>query len=541
MFRSCLSLVAVSALWAQDSGPQRPTISVTTRLVEINVVVRDKRGPVPDLTQGDFTVLVNGKRRDVAFFSVSANPGSAKTAAIRPDPPAPPPAVVTNRPGPQAAPPGGVTVILLDGINTTAQDQVYAKEQVVRFLRQIRPEDRVAIYSLGYNLRVLQDFTGDASQLVRALAAYRPLTTSHLDTSNPRPIDLPEEYYKDLIIWLEAINEKIAGDYRAQRARLTMSAMEAIANHVSRVPGRKNLVWVTGSFPFSTGVDKPVDVITGPVTQRRSFEAEAWRAIQAINNANLAVYPVDARALLPKPGEAEAAKPILILRKRRPNEVDTTALPDWDTLDLLAQRTGGRAFVNTNDIQDAVRAAVEDAEVTYNLGFYPDSAQLDSRFHNLKVQVRRSGVELRYRKGYYAIPVAAPTEQQRADQIKDAFWSPLDAAGITLSAQRESVPGSSRITLTIDPADIALQQQAGRWTGAMEIVFSRQSADGRDLGTTSETARLNLEDSVYQQLRRQGFVMVRSVAGVPGLARVRIIVYDHTTGRIGSVRVEVPQ
>jgi VWFA-related protein len=73
----------------------------------------------------------------------------------------------------------------------------------------------------------------------------------------------------------------------------------------------------------------------------------------------------------------------------------------------MAENTGGRAFYNTNDIQHAIRDAVDDSEVTYTLGFYADTNALDARFHKLKVLVNRKHVEVRYRKGYMASPAGA--------------------------------------------------------------------------------------------------------------------------------------
>ena len=59
-----------------------------------------------------------------------------------------------------------ITVVLLDAVNTSVQDQMYAKKEFVKFLGQLRPEDRVAVYALGTELRVLHDFTNDSKSLI---------------------------------------------------------------------------------------------------------------------------------------------------------------------------------------------------------------------------------------------------------------------------------------------------------------------------------------------------------------------------------------
>ena len=92
-------------------------------------------------------------------------------------------------------------------------------------------------------------------------------------------------------------------------------------------------------------------------------------------------------------------------RRRRPQKVDH----QYETFDIVAQRTGGKAFHNTNDITGAIKKAVEDAKVTYTIGYYPEDAKWDGQFHQLKLQCKRSGVNIRYRPGYFA--TSAPPQQ----------------------------------------------------------------------------------------------------------------------------------
>src|SRR6202451_150041 len=175
-------LAPVIALLAQDSS----VIRVTTRMVEVNVIVRDLKGPVAGLTKDDFTIFDKGKPQKIAFFSANTTKHSAPTPAPKP---AQKKMVFTNRAASSADAPQSVTVVLLDGLNTRIQDQVYAKQQFIRFLGQIKPDDHVAVYTLGNGLKVLHDFSSDSRSLLNAVAKFKGENLPFVDVSEPDPAD----------------------------------------------------------------------------------------------------------------------------------------------------------------------------------------------------------------------------------------------------------------------------------------------------------------------------------------------------------------
>ena len=123
---------------------------------------------------------------------------------------------------------------------------------------------------------------------------------------------------------------------------------------------------------------------------RETFKDQIDAAARALNDANVAVYPVDARGLNPPPKGAPPQG-------------------DFDTMNEIADRTGGRAFYNTNDIAGSVREAIDDSRVTYVLGYYPDHGEWNGKFREIKIKVNRPGVEVRYRRGYFAVTDAPAT------------------------------------------------------------------------------------------------------------------------------------
>src|SRR5690348_14732828 len=224
---------------------QSPTIRVDTRLVEVNVIVRDQNNrPVEGLTKADFAIFDRGKEQKIAVFSADSVHRVEKPAAPLPA------GMYTNRPEQRAETPTTITVVLLDAVNTRIEDQSFAKQQFIRFLAQIRPEDRVAVYALGSRLQILQDFTSDSKALLRSLARYRGQADALVADSEPDPANTGDS---EMDKWLNNKNALLADNAIQARVRATVAAMEAIANHIGRLPGRKNLVWITGSFPFSVG------------------------------------------------------------------------------------------------------------------------------------------------------------------------------------------------------------------------------------------------------------------------------------------------
>ncbi|HLK65681.1 MAG TPA: VWA domain-containing protein [Bryobacteraceae bacterium] len=568
-----LPAAIVCALLAQDSN--QPIARVTTRLVELNVIVRDKSGPVSDLAKEDFTILENGKPRKIAFFSKNVAP--PESVAQTPQQAAG--GVVTNRPNGAGETPVNVTVVLLDALNTEIRDQQFAKQEFLQFLKQIRPEDRVAVYTLGTKLHVLNDFTSDAKRLAAVVNRYSGENIGLAEAAGAPLSDAPDGIGTDKIIQ-DAINNHmndLVSDYTVRmRAETTAAAMEAIANHIGHIPGRKSLIWISASFPFvighigdgqtnseDTAFDDDISGVTAakkkggmsqsttlygandrdgsPARTQMNFTEAAMRATRALNNANVAVYAVDARGLtgMVKSMTVEQNYGISGSAARTPPKLTSTINTSSTALHTMADSTGGLVFQNTNGIRQAIQSAIQDGEVTYTLGFYPESSSLDSKYHNLKVQVKRKDVELRYRRGYLAVPDSQLTAQERGAQVRDVLWSPLPATAIGLIAglEKGDKPGTIRMQVALEPRDLLLEKKGDRWTGALDLVFAQRAADGSDLGLTTTPLGLSLDQQRYELIFRDGLSITKMLDVAPHAVELRVVVFDRGSGKVGSLTV----
>jgi VWFA-related protein len=505
------------------SPPQaEPTLRVTTRLVEVNVVVQDRAGePATDLTRDDFVVLDAGREQSISVFAKeSASPPRAPFSPL-------PPNTFSNRLGQTEAAPTSATVILLDGLNTRFADQPYARQQIVEFLEQLRPQDCVALYALGQGLRVVHDFTREPRPLLAALAREGARLSPALLESEAEE---PGTGWGEFDAWMGEVNRNVAERYRADRALRTIRSLLAIVNHLERLPGRKNLIWVAGNFP--AWFNRPA-LATGEKLKLESgnFSVEIERAARALNNANVAIYPVDARGLV-APAEFSPERASIS------RELPGASRGEVGSMLELAERTGGRAFYHRNDIRRALRRAVDDARVTYVLGYYPSHGKWDGEFRALQVRVKRPGLQVRHRRGYFALPDEPGDEAHRRAVLDAAMWSPIDASRLGLTVRALPAGNALELELAIDLRDLALRQQDGIWVGTLDLMLAQLSADARNLKGVSHVVNLQLNPETYRVAReRQAVVLTERLGVVSGAALLRVLARDASSGALGSVSI----
>ncbi len=527
---ACALLQGQAQTPAPNIDQQPLLLRSNTQLVQISVVVHNRKGePVADLKKEDFMLTEKGKPQTISVFSVEST-GTLAAPAVKL-----PPHIFSNRVSERSGVPSSVTVILLDSLNTQWKDQTYAKQQLVKFLQQIHPEDRVAIYTLGRGLKILHDYTTDSTQLLARLAKYNGQNLPDISASEPATGELQNNSLDFF-----GASQAESDFYTTNRVLNTLTALEAIAEHLASLPGRKNLIWLSGGFPLQIGFDEIPDINT-PNRDQRTFSDEMSHAIRALNNANVAMYPVDARGLVVGDYLAKA-------ESRTPAKRATFApvVPNLDTMNELASRTGGRASYNGNDLDNAIRHAMEDAKVTYTLGYYPANAEPDGKFREIKVKVDRPGVNVRYRKGYFAMRDVKQDEKTRKSQLNSAVWSPLDATAIGLNARVDLIekpePNTINVFAQMDPGTLRLEQKNNRWVGKLDLIFVQKDEQGRQLpGGISDSLDLNFTKESYLKIMKTGIIYRRQFPRQAKSVNLRIAVRDAGTGSIGSLSVPFSQ
>jgi VWFA-related protein len=513
-------LLLAGAAWAQP-----PTFSTGTRLVQVDAIVRGSHGPVAGLTRDDFTLLDNGKLQKIAVFSVRS---AARNPDVRPAPL--PVGAVSNRVNRLGETPASATILLIDRQNTPASDQAYANRKVVKFLEARGNRDSLGIYILSNTLRVVQDLTDDPERLDRALKSLKPQEAKGL--TSDVTVDKTGDAITDQMLArsLEGLDDIIL----QTKATSLKDALEAIARHLSKVPGRKNLVWVSGSFPL----------FVRRATYNLDFTPEMQAAGKALNDANVAIYPVDARGLagtLSMPGSVANAEtgggrgcnPALgECIMPGPGRIGEPS--GLDTMNTLASLTGGRAFYNTNGIEDSIAKAVEDAELTYTLGFYPAEGSLDGTYHKLTVKLMKRGGSVHHRGGYIASKAMIGPDQVAA--IGELMRDPLEATSLGLVAQATADaarPGSWTVRVNVDLHDVRLEHEGARRSGAVDLSFML-GASGK---IRTKTIRIDIPDDQFDAAMERGISTVEPLESDGQAKDLRVVAQDRTTGAAGSVRV----
>jgi VWFA-related protein len=536
-----LGLLCVAGLvfgqTGQNPGGQQPTgLRSTTRFVVVNVIVKDKQGaPVKGLTRGDFTVLDGGQKQEISSFSVES--GRPPQGSLEPLPPN----TFSNHVRREGGVPTSVAVILFDQLNTQFEDLGWARRQLIKFLSQLQPQDRVALYVLGHELRVVQDFTSDPGPLLEALrhlagAPGAPPAAGGLNQPPASDITGLSGPAADAATLLESgLADWTREGQQLARDLGTAAAIEAIANHLSGMPGRKSLIWVTGRVPSYSFSGKGL-----PHADPRLTEAYE-RMVQALNDADVAIYPVDARGLFADPNfKAENAD-----RPRVESGETGRALAQMNLeisgMIYYAQQTGGRAFYNTNDLKGSLRSALDDSDLTYTLGYYPSGVAWDGRYRPIKVLVDRRGVQVRHRQGYLATAAAPPENTDRRALLQQAAASPLDSNALGLTATLTPFDNSGgnkfQLTVKIDPSGVTFRPANGADNVLMDVFAGQYSRPGDSMGGVIQTISLGRIDKRYEEVKREGLSLTFPVSVEFGAEEFRVVARDAPSGAIGSVRI----
>jgi VWFA-related protein len=553
-FAAAAFLVSAAVMTLAAQQESTPIFRAGTTLVEFSIVATDGRGqPVTDLKQNEITIVQNGRPQPVAFFRFEGSAFAPDAAEPAREPIAP--GLFTNRIEYAPGPARNVTAIVIDTLNTLPEDQVAVKAQVMQYLRALAPNTRVAVYMLGSNLRILHDFTDDLEALRARLARHniefniqamsadelvrRQLQEAeHFNDAVDQYVDENTDQDAQYEAERQAELDKVRGhmaraeeyfheQLHMRRINQTVASLEALGNHLAGIPGRKNMVWISGGLAMLTqgAQDRWVN----------SYSSQVRTLAQRLATQGITVYPVQAIGLQvgilgtsttaqgSSKGQAEKAH---LRPMTREND-----LRIWGTMDLLADTTGGRTFRNTNDLTAGVAAAARDMRGAYSVGFYvPENS--DNRWREFDVRVSRPGVRVLHRKGYMALaPVRQPVNWSQAEW-QAAMQNPLGSTAIRLDARADPAPNGLNVLIQIAADDLYYKRVSGLPVTDLEIGFgernTREWTRVRRDGATI-TIKENPQQAVKASLVR--FQKMWTIE--PDTTEVRLIVRDRMTGRFG--------
>jgi VWFA-related protein len=386
LLTAAVILCAESLLFAQDGSSLAQTqrqvessnvvIRKSVHRVIVDVVVTDSNGkPVHGLTRGDFSVAEDGKPQRVLSFDIHDFQAAADL------PPTPPLPANTFMNVPTAQERGPLYVILFDMLNMKVEDQATARLQLLRFIRDKPEGARFAIFVLSDGLRLIQGFTADQVQLFSAM-----------DPKTLRP------HVPRLFLY--------ADNFGVGEVTVIASAFTTIARFLDGLPGRKNVIWVTGSLSSSIlpTADSEADAVT--------YSDEIKQAVDAMARSQVAVYPVDVRGVVTthvstSPGMGSGGAAMM-------TSSDTSIIDaSYATEEEVARATGGHAFYSSNDLKEALTKATETGAEYYTLSYSPTNQKYDGQIRKIGVELSQRGYQLAYRRSYYADTSYVDTDSLR--------------------------------------------------------------------------------------------------------------------------------
>ncbi len=434
---SSLSLAAQSSN-PDSSGGQRPFQSKVGVVLVDTVVTDHNDQPVGGLKSGDFEILEDGKRQTISSFEehkVSHTP-PAKLPPM-------PPGVYTNFP---VATSDSINVLLLDTVNTEVPDQSYVRAQLIRYLKGAPAGTRLAVFVLGMQLRMIQPVTTDAAVLLAALnnpaLGSAPQQSPMLITKTESDSDkaLNEATMQDLAAEtqsaLQAMQHRgiaYMNEFKLDvRIQTTLQALQNISRYLAAFPGRKNLIWFSGSFPIGVFPDlKAADAFEAV----REYRGQTQKTADLLALAQVAIYPIAAEGVVwDTEYEADASEISRTRASSAAPHLSNAARLNFShfTMEVLAENSGGKAFYDTNGLTDALARAVNYGSHYYTLAYTTSNRKLDGGYRRIQVKLSPGNYKLAYRRGYYADD---PSDAKARKGQKTDVLMPLMTRGLPEMAQ----------------------------------------------------------------------------------------------------------
>jgi VWFA-related protein len=584
-----LSLIALRLTVAQNQNPgaanQTPTFKANVRVVLVDVVVTEGNDePVTGLKREQFQVFEDGKPQTLTSFDEHAGvpdvPELSRMAKL-------PPNVFSNAPLAKAG--EAANVLLLDSLNTEMADQSYVRSQMIKYIQGIRPGTRLAIFTLGDRLRFVQGFTEDPALLMAAMngknGAGNPERSSLLQTAAEQNAN------QQLVSQMQAMaattgsaDIQAAASSLAQflventssqigvRVSRTLEAIEQLAMYLRAIPGRKNVIWFSGSFPLNTLPNDP--------NMMRDYGPEVGRTANLLAAARIAIYPIGVGAMglapnrmydfsatqMPNETTDKPEQQMTQIQSQSLDQESTERVQNNASLEELADNTGGQFFINTNGFNDVLDHVIKTGTYYYTLTYSPTNQKMNGELRRIQIKLTDGKYKLAYRRGYYATnDFMAPVvrHETNGDPLRPLMdHGTPDSTGIlytmkvvpaaqpqTLKAGRVSDRAGDNdkltgtvtrytVTFTVSPEHLALETSAdGLHHGSVEVTLLAYNADGTPVNWMVRMLQVRVPPERYAQAQANGVGFNLELDVPASGVYLRSGLYDMGSNKAGTMEI----
>jgi VWFA-related protein len=540
-----IALLALAAAGQQQQQPPQPqpkappapadtpnvTFTSNANLVIVDVTVKDPKtgAPIEGLKLTDFTLLEDNKPQKISTFDF-------QKLAVDPEPPEAPPSLEDQHALPED-PKTTITlpshnqiqyhdkrllVLFFDFSNMGIPEQLRAQDAALKYVdTQMTESDLMAILIYTTAVQVKTDFTANREQLTDVIKAF--------------PIGEMSEM-ADVADTGDANNEDTGAAFVADETEFNifntdqkLAAIEDVVHKLSALPEKKVLVYITNGIS-KTGIEN---------------QAQLEASINAAVKANVAIYPIDARGLMADPPGGGASKAASrgsgIFNGSVYNSQRAAINDSQETLSTLASETGGKVFLDSNDLSLGIVQAKNEFRSYYILGYYTTNSKLDGKYRNISVKLNKNiSAKLDFRHGYFGDKVWGKFNgADKEQQLQQALSSPdpqtdlplaLEADYFRISPVAYFVPVSVKIPGSV----IALAEK--RNGGETEFDFVGQVIDERKhiVAKVRDFIKVKLGAGDTERLATRNFHYDAGFTLAPGRYRIQFLVRENQSGKMGT-------
>ncbi|HTI38651.1 MAG TPA: VWA domain-containing protein [Vicinamibacterales bacterium] len=535
-----LAVVSATHPAARQQQTKPPSFRVRTDLVSVDVVVRDRSGAiVSGLKPEDFEIREDGKAQQIVTFSFQQVTGkvaapvetadllaSAESRLERENQHTP----TAAQPSAEAAPVPmtpeqlagrRVIVLLFDTSSMQPDDVQRAVDAANKYVgTSMTAADLVAVATIGSSLQVLTDFTASREQVAAALTklGYTEGTSTPPPSASTLATDEADAAADDTTESADAAELDMFNN------DLRLRALRALAETLAPIEQRKAILY------FSAGMERSGE----------DNQVELRAAINAAVRANVSIYPVDSRGLqaVVPGGDATHAsgRGSSLFSGRAVAQQFNSLAASQETLTSLASDTGGRAFTDTNDMGEAFARVTKDLSAYYLLGYSSTNPVRDGRFRRIQVRVKRNGMHVESRAGYYAERDFAHTSRaDRETDLQNMLFAALSPTDLPVLL----TPGYFRLTndsyyvpiaVAIPGSAVPIPPNADKVT--LDIVGVVRDEQGRPVGHIRQT--LDLAAGSASTLAGKQVLYQSGLTLPPGRFAAKVVVRENESGLAGS-------
>ena len=502
----CASVCVLARAQAPQGSQENPqeTISVTSRLVVLDVVVVDRSGkPVTDLDRSLFSITEDKVPQTIRNF----DPPSGHIMPVSND------AVVRSVADLPKIGQAPVNVLVFDEVDTPFHQLAYARQMMEKYLRAqpaVLPVPTLFV-AAGYSrMVVLHDYTQSRADLLESVQKH----TADLD-------------------FTQIVNTLNGGAGGSENGLVkTLGAMLQIAQSVAGIPGRKNVIWV------GTGYNKAYDLTHMSEKDHDKVVAAIENVTDKMLQARVTLYIIDPGGPLKADDPTEDTID--------PSNVSSSgsAIGDFGDkmgMNTFADNTGGRVIGGRNDLDAEVAQVSREGTEYYTMSYVP-SGESDAAqpFRKIKVTVNVPGLKVITREGYFAnhaAPVSQVALAPKAKQANDVKYDLMSAARTTMpytALHTDAKRSKNGYSVMVNANDLKFKERPGGARLA-EVTILAVCYNNKGKETAQHAAEMQEELAASDVLKpdsRVNFVFPMAVP--PFTQRVRFVVRDAATGAIGS-------